>query len=60
MRTKCPWVGVVGLKAWGEGAEKQGDSTVSLCLAFSELVAPATATLDWSRDNIVHQSAAER
>ena len=21
-RTKCPWVGVVGLIAWGEGAEK--------------------------------------
>ena len=23
-RTKCPWVGVVGLIAWGEGAEKIG------------------------------------
>ena len=26
--------------------------TASLCLAFTELVAPATATPDWSRDNI--------
>ena len=23
-RTKCPWVGVVGLIAWGERAEKIG------------------------------------
>ena len=22
--TKCPWVGVMGLKAWDEGAEKIG------------------------------------
>ena len=23
-RAKCKWVGVMGLKAWGEGAEKIG------------------------------------
>ena len=55
-RTKCPWVGVVGLITSGEGAEKIG----RLCLAFTELVAPATATPDWSRANRVHQTAAER
>ena len=24
--TKCLWVGVMGLKAWGEGAEKNRDT----------------------------------
>ena len=42
-RTKCPWVGVVGLIPLGERAGKIGR------LAFTELVAPATATPDWSR-----------
>ena len=45
----------MGLIAWGERAEKNRESvTASLCLAFTELVAPATGTPDWSRDNKVH------
>ena len=45
--TKCLWVGVMGLKAWGEGAEKNRETvTAPLCLVFTALVAPATATPD--------------
>ena len=47
--TKCPWVGVMGLKVWGFGAEKIETVTASLCLVFTALVAPATATLHWSK-----------
>ena len=43
-----------------EGGKNRETVTASLCLAFKELVAPATATPDWSRDNRVHQSAAYR
>ena len=46
---KCLWVGVMGSKAWGEGAEKIGRLTASLCLVFKALVAPATATPDWCK-----------
>ena len=37
-----------------EGGKNRETVTASLCLAFTELVAPATATPDWSRDNRVH------
>ena len=48
--TKCLWVGVMGLKAWGEGAEKNRETvTASLCLVFTALVVPATATPDWCK-----------
>ena len=47
--TKCPWVGMMGLKAWGEGAEKIGRLTASLCLVFTALVVPAMATPDWCK-----------
>ena len=43
-----------------EGGKNRETVTASLCLAFTELVAPATATPDWSRDNTVHQSVAYR
>ena len=42
-----------------EGGKNRETVTASLFL-FMELVAPATATPDWSRDNRVHQSAAYR
>ena len=46
--TKCLWVGVMGLKAWDEGGGKNRETvTASLCLVFTALVAPATATPDW-------------
>ena len=38
------------------GRKNKETVTASLCLAFTELVAPATATPDWSRHNRVHQS----
>ena len=44
----------------GEKKMLLGTVTASLRLAFTELDAPATATPDWSRDNRVYQSAAER
>ena len=48
--TKCLWVGVMGLKAWGEGGGKNRETvTASLCLVFTALVAPATATPDWCK-----------
>ena len=47
--TKCLWVGVMGSKAWGEGAEKLGRLTASLCFVFTALVAPATAAPDWCK-----------
>ena len=43
-----------------EGGKNRETVTALLCLVFTELVAPATATPDWSRDNRVHQSAAYR
>ena len=43
-----------------EGGKNRDTVTASLYLAFTELVAPATATPDWSRDNRVHQSTAYR
>ena len=50
-----------GVNSVGRGGGKnRGTVTASRCLAFTELVAPATATLDLSRDNRVHQSAAYR
>ena len=51
--------GGVNSVGW-EGGKNRETVTASLRLAFTELVAPATATPDWSRDNRVHQSAAER
>ena len=48
--TKCPWVGVMGLKAWGRGDGKNRETvTASLCLVFTTLVAPAMATPDWCK-----------
>ena len=50
-----------GLYSMERGGIKNRETvTASLRLTFTELVAPATATPDWSRDNRVHQSAAER
>ena len=43
-----------------EGGKTRETVTASLCLAITGLVAPATATPDWSRENRVHQSAAYR
>ena len=43
-----------------EGGKTRETVTASLCLAFTGLVAPATATPDWLRDNRAHQSAAYR
>ena len=40
--TKCPWVGVRGQK-------NRETETDSLCFVFTVLVAPATATPDWSK-----------
>ena len=46
--TKCLWVGVMGLKVWGwEGGKNRETVTASLCLVFTALDAPATATPDW-------------
>ena len=49
--TKCLWVGVMGLKAWDEdpGGKNRETVTASLCLVFTALVAPATATPDWCK-----------
>ena len=59
--TKCPWVVVVGLIALRRrGGKNRETVTASLCLVFAALVAPATATPDWSRDNRVHQSGLQR
>ena len=44
--TKCPWVGAVGCRA---GEKNRETVTASLCLVFTELVAPATATPDWAK-----------
>ena len=49
--------GGVNSVGW-EGGKNRETVTASRCLAFTELVAPGTATPDWSRDNRVHQSAA--
>ena len=51
--------GGVNSVGW-EGRKNRETVTASLCLAFTELVAPATATPDWSRDNRVHQSTVYR
>ena len=42
-----------------EGGKNRETVTASVCLVVTELVALATATPDWSRDNRVHQSAAK-
>ena len=48
--TKCPWVVAVRLKAWGwRGGKNRETVTASLYLVFAALVAPATATSDWSK-----------
>ena len=48
--TKCLWVGVMGSKAWGEGADKNRETvTASLCFVFTALVTPATAAPDWCK-----------
>ena len=47
--TKWLWIGVMGLKVWGDGAENRETVTASLCLVFTALVAPATATPDWCK-----------
>ena len=48
--TKFPWVVAVGLKAWGwRGGINRETVTASLYLVFAALVAPATATPDWSK-----------
>ena len=47
--TKCLSVGVMGLKAWGEGRKNRETVTASLCLVFTVLVTPATATPDWCK-----------
>ena len=49
--TKCPWLGAVGWIAWGWGGRKE-TVTVSLCLVFIALVAPATEHLIVLRDFI--------
>ena len=44
--TKCLWVGVVE----GTAEERNRETvTASLCLVFTVLVAPATATPDWCK-----------
>ena len=55
--TKCRWVGVIGLIAWGWRGGKIGRP----CLVFTVLVASATATPDWSKGQLrAHHSIAER
>ena len=55
--TKCPWVGVMGLKAWGEGAEKIGRLQQLHSVSCSRR---QRQHLIGVRDNRVHQSIAER
>ena len=48
--TKCPWVGGMEFRESGGGGEKNRETvTASLCLLFTALVAPATATPDWCK-----------
>ena len=51
-----------GVNSMGvRGRENRETVTASLCLVFTELVAPATATPDWCKaDKRVHKSIAKR
>ena len=51
--TKCPWVVAVGLTAGRLRSRKNRETvTAPLCLVFAALVAPATATPDWSKGQL--------
>ena len=49
--TQCLWVGVMGLKAWGDGGGKNRETvTASLCFVFTAVsCSTATATPDWCK-----------